>query len=169
MEQFATFDRGGNALGLVARNQVHKRGLWHKSAQVFLFNSKGQMLLQKRAIDKDLYAGLWDYSVGEHLLPGESFRQGALRGLSEELDVGDVELHEIGDVRWVDLQSPGVQDCEIQQAFVCVFDGAITLDPVEVSAVKFVGLAELEACIVARSGQFTPWLLEDLALFRGFF
>ena len=169
MEQFSTFDRAGRALGLVARREVHKRGLWHKSAQVFLFNSHGQLLVQKRSTSKDLYAGLWDYSVGEHLLPEESFRQGALRGLGEELGVYDGKLKAIGELRWVRLESPGSQDCEIQQAFRCAYDGEIVFNTAEVSAIKFVDLAELDVRLAAKSNLFTPWLAEDIRLFRSLF
>ena len=67
VEELQIFDRTGRALGLCPRHVVHTEGHWHKSAQVFLFNEAGELLIQQRAFEKDLYAGLWDYSVGEHL------------------------------------------------------------------------------------------------------
>ena len=118
LELFATYDRNGRAQGLRRRDDVHREGLWHKSAQVFVFRSDGRLLIQRRAADKDLYAGLWDYSVGEHLQPGEEFHQGATRGLREELGITEApSLQPLGGVRWIELQGAHHTDREIQQAF----------------------------------------------------
>ena len=87
MEKFQTFSESGEVMTLEERGVVHSKGLWHQSAQVYLFNEHGDLLIQQRSDQKDLYAGLWDDSVGEHLRPRESFRDGALRGLYEELQV----------------------------------------------------------------------------------
>ena len=106
-------------MGLRRRDEVHQLGLWHKSAHVFLFDPAGHMLIQQRAADKDLYADLWDYSVGEHLQPGEDFLSGALRGLQEELGITEVGgLEALGGMRWVEIQGAAHIDREIDGAFV---------------------------------------------------
>ena len=119
LEYFDTFDEHGVLPGRAARDIVHREGLWHKSAQVFVFNPDRALLIQQRAAHKDLYANLWDYSVGEHLQPGETFAEGALRGLDEELGIRGVELDELGGVRRVRQSGPGYDDRELQQAFCC--------------------------------------------------
>ena len=98
-ELFETFDEAGRPTGLVERSVVHTKGLWHRAAHVWLFTSDGRLHVQRRAADKDLYPNLWDFSVGEHLTPGESFEDGARRGLQEELNVTDVILEPMGEVR----------------------------------------------------------------------
>ncbi len=165
MELFETFDEHGALLVQVPRDEVHARGLWHKAAQVFLFNSQGQLLIQHRALDKDLYAGLWDHSVGEHLLPGETFIQAAVRGLVEELGVHGVVLSPVSEVRKVELVMDGKQDREIQQAFSGVFDGDIKSDPKEVIATQYIELGALESWLDEQPEQFTPWFLQDLKFF----
>ncbi len=163
-EHFETFDDEGTSVGLVPRSEVHRLGLWHRSAHVFLFNSRGELLVQKRAPDKDLYADLWDYSVGEHLKPGESFTEGAIRGLNEELGVVGIEVAPIGEVRKSRLIEArlGVADCEMQQAYRAVYDGEVVPDVVEVAAVRFVSLDALAAKIAAVPQCFTPWFVRDL-------
>ena len=167
-EQFEIFSESGERLGLKPRSYVHAHGLWHKSAHVFLFNSAGEFYLQLRAPDKDLYAGLWDYSVGEHLTPGESYLQAALRGLAEELGVTGMALEPLGEVQQSrgELPEIGARDYELQQAFTGVWDGPIEIDPIEVSQVRTVVLAELDHWIHARPHDFTPWLLRDLENYR---
>jgi isopentenyldiphosphate isomerase len=163
-ERFETFDDLGNPTGLVERDVVHATGLWHKSAHVFLFNGSDELYVQRRAAHKDLYPGLWDFSVGEHLKPGETFLAGALRGLQEELGVSGVALTPIRGVRRAAYRVAelGVLDRELQQAFRGRHDGPVAPDPAEVAAVEAVALDELAGWIRRAPGDFTPWFLSDL-------
>ena len=158
---FETFDDDGRPTGLVPRDAVHRRGLWHQSAQVFLFNSAGSLLLQRRARDKDLYADLWDYSVGEHLQPGETFAEGASRGLEEELGIARVTLVPLGGVRNVEFVGSGVFDREIQQAYVVRYDGPVTIDTIEVQASQWIERDALLAWLHRDTSAFTPWFAQD--------
>ncbi len=56
-EYFEAFDDADQPLGLVAREEVHRRGLWHRSAHVLVWSSDGALLLQRRVAHKDLYGG----------------------------------------------------------------------------------------------------------------
>jgi isopentenyl-diphosphate delta-isomerase len=79
-EFFDTFDAGGNPTGIAPRLRVHREGLWHCAANVFLFRSDGRLIVQQRNQGKDVCPGAWDLSVAEHLKPGETYEQGARRG-----------------------------------------------------------------------------------------
>lgn len=163
-EQFETFSEDGAPLGLVPRAQVHQQGLWHKSAHVFLFTTDGSLYLQLRAADKDLYANLWDYSVGEHLIPGESYHAAALRGLAEELGVTGVTLRAVGGERASRFAIPErrIADQEFQQAFSGYYDGPIQADPVEVADVRTIKITELARWISHAPEQFTPLFVRDV-------
>ncbi|MCH8142015.1 MAG: NUDIX domain-containing protein [Proteobacteria bacterium] len=163
-ELFETFDDNGNFTGLVERALVHSLGLWHKSASVFLFNVNCELYIQRRAPDKDLYAGQWDYSVGEHLKPGESYADGALRGLLEELGIRMVELSALGPQRkscW-EIPEQNLHDCEMQQAYRGIYNGPINADPVEVAEVRTVSLPTLATWLATKPSCFTPWFQRDL-------
>ena len=162
VEELQIFDRTGRALGLCPRHVVHTEGHWHKSAQVFLFNEAGELLIQQRAFDKDLYAGLWDYSVGEHLKPDEDFLAGALRGLAEELGVTNVALSLLGGVRQVTHKGVGFFDREIQQAFAGVVRESVTADRAEVAQVRFISLDEIRLWVADNETDFTPWFVQDM-------
>ena len=163
-ELFDTFDDQGIPRGLAARHRVHSLGLWHKSAHVFLFDRSGNIYLQLRAPDKDLYPSLWDYSVGDNLQPGESFRAAAARGLHEELGIGDVVLQTVGGVRAskFDNDELRVHDHELQQGFRGVYSGPMHPDPIEVAEVRSMEMLELETWIGRSPDSFTPWFLRDL-------
>ncbi|MEM9620386.1 MAG: NUDIX domain-containing protein [Pseudomonadota bacterium] len=164
-EQFEVFNDQGALLGRKPRDEVHRLGFWHKSAQVFVFNSGGHLLLQRRSEHKDLYAGLWDYSVGEHLQPGESYLDGARRGLWEELRIADVCLITLGDERRVAHEGPDYYDREMQQAFRCEYSGALVADSVEVAEVRYFPLPEIVSWVQRDAAVFTPWFVEDLVEF----
>ena len=162
-EQFATFTETGEPLGLVPRSRVHAEGLWHKSAQVFLFDAGGRLILQRRSADKDVCPGLWDQSAAEHLKPGESWLAGALRGLEEELGVTGITLEELGEPFHGRLDQPalGIHDYELQQAFRGIWAGPLSPDPVEVAEVRALPLDELTAWAEQSPEAFTPWFLRD--------
>ena len=166
-ELFETFDEDGRPLGLVSRKDVHRRGLWHRASNVLLFDSADRLYLQRRAASKDVWPNAWDVSVGEHLQPGETFEQAAHRGLAEELAIADVELTPLGPVvrGCVEIPEHGIKDCEFQQSFRGVYDGAIEPDPAEVADVRRLSLAALANEIAAAPDAFTPWLRDRLRQF----
>lgn len=168
-ERFETFDDNGLPAGLVPREQVHATGLWHRSAHVFLFHPDGALYIQQRSPGKDLYPGRWDFSVGEHLQPGEDYVAAAARGLREELGVTAVPLEPLGGVRRYrnDMPEFGVADHELQQAFRGTHAGAVRPDAAEVAAVRTITAAALHGWIAREPGAFTPWFLHELGTLPG--
>ncbi len=67
------------------RSEVHRLGLRHRSVHILVFNAKGQIYLQKRAMHKDCNPGVWDASVSGHVDAGERYDACALREAREEL------------------------------------------------------------------------------------
>jgi isopentenyldiphosphate isomerase len=164
-ELFATFDADGNAGELVPRSRVHREGLWHRAANVFLFRSDGRLIVQRRQRTKDVCPNAWDLTMAEHLQPGETYSQAAVRGLREELGIEHVALEALGGVQSVRLEIPeqGVKDYELQQSFWAIFDGELRPDPGEVAEVAAVHLDDLRGELAARPQDFTPWLRASVA------
>ena len=158
-EPFQIFDAAGNATGIAPRSRVHREGLWHCAANVFLFRSDGRLVVQRRQWTKDICPGVWDVSVAEHLKPGESYEQGAMRGLLEELGVEQVVLGRLGSVtrEQLDIAEHGLKDYEFQQSFRGVFDGELRPNLDEVSEVDALDLAALSVAFELRPADFTPW------------
>ena len=69
------------------REKCHKEGLWHKAVVVFIINSKGQVLLQRRSLNKKMWANMWDITAGGHVLAGEFGFQAIIRECKEELGI----------------------------------------------------------------------------------
>lgn len=164
-EYFQTYDEDGRPTGQVPRAEVHAKGLWHRSVNVFVFHPDGRLYLQKRSADKDVWPGAWDLSVGEHLKPGETVEQAARRGLDEELSIRGIEVEPWGpEIRFKTVDAAkGVHDHEIQQCFRAVYDGEPRPDPEEVSEVRLMAIDELKDRVAREPERFTPWLRNCLA------
>ena len=84
-------DESDEAVGAMEKMEAHRLGVLHRAFSVFIFNSKGQMLLQQRADTKYHSAGLWTNACCSHPAPGEEILTAAHRRLHEEM--GGAILH----------------------------------------------------------------------------
>jgi isopentenyldiphosphate isomerase len=85
-EMLEIVDKDGNILSIAPRSQIHGNpSLLHKVVHVLVFNDKNELLLQKRAMNKDVAAGKWDTSVGGHISAGEDLITSVQRETEEEL------------------------------------------------------------------------------------
>ena len=68
-----------------SRHEVHTNGYWHKTIHLWLINHQGELLLQKRADNKDTNPGLWDISVAGHISSGQTVVEALVRETQEEV------------------------------------------------------------------------------------
>lgn len=128
--------------------EVHRDGDWHRCAHVWIVASDGRVLLQRRALVKENWPGLWDISVAGHVSAGETAVEGAIREVLEEigLHIEAEELRHIGTLRYsVELREDYIEN-EFHEVHVLHRDldlGSLTLDPLEVAEVTFVHPGEL--------------------------
>jgi isopentenyl-diphosphate delta-isomerase len=167
-ELFETTDAEGNVTGIAPRSRVHREGLWHRAANVFLFRSDGRLLIQRRQCTKDVCPGSWDLSVAEHLKPGESYQEAATRGLHEELGVEHVALEPVGRVTRARLDGTEnqIKDYELQQSFRGIFDGDVQANVDEVDEIAVVSLNDLSVAFRQRPQEFTPWFRDTATRLR---
>ena len=87
-EMFPIVDEDGNILSAATRGECHSGSkLLHPVIHLHLFNTKGEIYLQKRPDWKDIQPGKWDTAVGGHIDLGESVEQALVREVNEELDI----------------------------------------------------------------------------------
>ena len=81
-------NENGKLTGITELKSVaHKKGLWHASVQIWIYTPNGEVLLQKRASNKDTYPDLWDISVAGHLSAGDTPITAAIREIKEEIGI----------------------------------------------------------------------------------
>ena len=173
-EIFDLVDPSGRIIGRASRSEVHGNpDLLHRVVHVLVFNSAGELLLQKRSEDKDVQPGKWDTSVGGHVDAGETVEAAVRRELAEELGIpgaaGPVPelrfLHEY--IHRNDYES------EMVSTFLCRWDGPFTLQETELADGRFWDLTEIDRAAAggetsggADSGPFTPNFLDELRRWR---
>lgn len=143
-EWIDVLDENGAVTGEVkGKTEVHRDGDWHRCAHVWIVRSDGCVLLQRRAIAKETWPGLWDVSVAGHVSAGETPVDAAIRETSEELGltIAPEELTHIGTLRYHADVRPGYIENELHFVHVVRRDlDVISLepDPLEVAEVQFV-------------------------------
>jgi isopentenyl-diphosphate delta-isomerase len=84
-EEVILVDSRNRELGVMDKTEAHQRGVLHRALSVFIFNSKGELLLHRRAMGKYHSSGLWSNTCCSHPRPGEKVADAANRRLQEEM------------------------------------------------------------------------------------
>jgi isopentenyldiphosphate isomerase len=102
------------------KSEAHKKGLFHPSIHVWFYTENGEILIQKRAKNKDTHPGLWDVSVAGHVGAGENVVLSALREVEEEigLTIFGSDLYKVGVFKYRHHHRPDLIDCEFHHTFV---------------------------------------------------
>ncbi|MBI4154455.1 NUDIX domain-containing protein [Candidatus Woesearchaeota archaeon] len=151
-EFFDVVNANDNVIGRASREECHSKGLLHRGSYILIFNSKGQLLMQKRGMKKDLYRGLWDGSASGHVESGSTYEETALKELKEELGI-ETELKFICKYR-----TGEGKDREIDAIFVGTHNGPFRLNRDEVERIKFYSPERIKEMIKREPGKFTDAL-----------
>jgi len=127
-EIFDVVNERDEIIGREKRSQIHARGLMHRAVHVLVFNSLGQLFLQRRSMLKDRQPGLWDSSASGHVDCGEEYDACALRELREELNLQpSAPLR-----RLFKLPASAETDQEHLWVYRCESDGPVVLNREEI-------------------------------------
>ena len=142
-------DQENNEVGAVPRREMRAGRLPHRATYILVFNSAGELYLQKRTQTKDVFPGYYDVAAGGVVLAGESYEEGAVRELEEELGIRGTPLTELFDFYYEDelIRLWG-------RAFSCVFDGELVLQNEEIESGEYMKLEKVFR--LAETEPFTP-------------
>ena len=161
-EVFTVVNKDDQPIGKATRSEVHGNPeLIHRVSHVLVFNSNGQLFLQKRGPQKDVQPGKWDTSVGGHVDLGEDYQDAALRETREELGFEPVTIEFL----YKYLHSNNFES-EYVSTFSCVWDGPIITNLEEISEGRFWTISEIEGR--AKEQVFTPNFLDELQRYQHF-
>lgn len=125
-------NKDGEIIGLRPRSEIHGNPeLIHRVVHVLLFNSRGELLLQKRSENKDVAAGLWDTSVGGHVDAGETVHDALRREMSEELGITRCTPEFL-----YTYMHSNHYETELVHTFTCTYDGDIDFQRDEIDEVR---------------------------------
>jgi isopentenyl-diphosphate delta-isomerase len=162
MERVVLVDEQDRELGAAEKLAAHAAGTLHRAFSIFVFNSKGQLLLQRRARSKYHSGGLWSNTCCGHPRPGEANVEAARRRLREEMNF-DCELRAAFEFLYRAQFTNELVEHEYDHVFVGEFDGLVAPDEAEVEDWAWATLDELRRDIGARPDDYTYWLKAALA------
>jgi isopentenyldiphosphate isomerase len=149
-EIFDVVNERDEVIGRNTRNEVHRLGLQHRAVHVLVFNSKGQVFLQKRSMKKDRQPGLWDSSASGHLDCGEDYDACAVRELGEELGL---QLNKCPP-RLFKIAASAETDQEHVWIYRCEAEGPFQLHPEEIECGRWLAPEEVTRWIAERPQDF---------------
>ena len=160
METVILVNTADQPVGRMEKFEAHQRGLLHRAFSVFLFNERGETLLQQRAAGKYHSPLLWTNSCCSHQREGESNLEAATRRLHEELGIDPSQISELKDSFHFIYRAEfdnGLTEHELDHVILGRVDGSVTLNTEEVEAVRWISMLDLTREMEANPEQFTAW------------
>ena len=151
IEIFPITDEDGNIIGEAPRSVCHdgKSKLLHPVVHLHLFNSDGNLFLQKRSLKKDIQPGKWDTSVGGHFKPGETPLEALERETEEEIGLRNLDPKFIGKYIW-----ESQYEKELVYSFVATSDETPLINKDEIEEGKYWSIDEIKNSL--DKNLFTP-------------
>ncbi len=131
-------DEDNRVIEVVTRARVRGENLLHRSVGIVVLNSAGEILIHRRAEDKDVWPGQWDMAAGGVVSAGESYESAAARELEEEVGITGAALRHVRDGRFHDDDVNAL--CRF---FEARWDGPVRFNDGEVVEALWVSVDEL--------------------------
>ena len=144
--------------GKMEKLEVHEKGLLHRAVTVYVFNSSGELLLQRRASGKYHCGGLWSNTTCGHPCPAEPTQQAAERRLFEEMGL-ELSLTPVFELSYNLPLSNGLIEHEYGHVYFAVSDDKPTPNPQEADDWCYRSVSEIQRALLEEPQQFTPWFL----------
>lgn len=149
-------DKDDNQLGIMEKIEAHEKALLHRAFSVFIFNTKGEMLLQRRALHKYHSPGLWTNTCCSHPKPNESALDAANRRLIEEMNM-EAKLDYLFKFTYKTEFDNGLTEHEIDHVFKGITDIQPIPNPEEVDSFKYISIKDLKNDIIDNPNNYTSW------------
>lgn len=155
--QVILVDEQDREMGTEEKLKVHQRGAQlHRAFSIFIFNSKGELMLQQRALHKYHSGGLWTNTCCSHQRPGEATLEAAHRRLQEEMGF-DTELREIFSFVYQVELDQGLTEHEFDHVLIGYYENEPEINAGEVEAWHWIAMDDLLSDIKNHPENYTEW------------
>ncbi len=156
IEYVVLVNQDDRPLGTLEKMEAHERGVLHRAFSVFIFNSKGELMLQQRALDKYHSPGLWTNTVCSHPRVNETPLQAAHRRMGEEMGF-DCDVKEVFSFVYKADVGDGLTEHEYDHVFFGFSDQLPVPNPEEVENWKYMKMADIIADVAMHPDEYTVW------------
>jgi len=159
IENVILVDELDNPTGSIEKMEAHRKALLHRAISVFVCNTKGEWLLQRRALTKYHSNSLWTNTCCTHPFPGESNIAAANRRLKQEMGM-KCELKEIFSFTYKELLDNELTEYEFDHVFFGITDDLPQINTSEVMEWKYIVFADLKKDILQNKENYTVWFMK---------
>ena len=156
-ESVIIIDQNDRMLGTMDKMAAHFGGILHRAFSIFIFNSKGELLMQQRAFGKYHSGGLWTNTCCSHPRLGESTPDAAYRRLKEEMGISCL-LDTVFTFSYKATLTATITENEFDHVFFGLSDEVPFPDSAEVNAFKYMSLITLKQELIDHPDDYTQWL-----------
>ena len=143
-------------VGTMEKIEAHEKALLHRAFSVFVFNEKGETMIQQRALHKYHSPGLWTNTCCSHQREGEANIEAGKRRLMEEMGF-TTDLQEVFSFIYKAPFDNGLTEHEFDHVMVGKFEGVPEINPEEVASWKWVSLESIREDMEKSPDQYTAW------------
>lgn len=170
MEKIILVDEHDQVVGSEEKMKAHENGgKLHRAFSIFIFNNKGEMLIQLRSVKKYHFGGLWTNACCSHPNDGENLEEAVIRKLNQEFGF-TTNLKELFSFTYKATdKNSGLTEHEFDHVFIGEFNGVPQPNPEEIDNFKWISIQDLENEIELHPEKFTPWfkiIMEKLMSFN---
>lgn len=144
-------------IGVMPKMEAHLAGALHRAFSIFIFNTKGQLLLQQRATDKYHSGGKWTNTCCSHPRIGEKTKDAANRRLFEEMGMHCDLTYGFNFLYKADVKD-GLLEHEYDHVYFGVSDDEPIINRAEVADYKYIELFDLQQDLINQPNHYTEWL-----------
>lgn len=165
-EMLILVDEDDQVVGYKDKQACHdNEGVLHRAFSIFIFNEKGQVLLQQRGRDKRLWPGFWSNSCCSHPRKGESMETATQRRLKEELGfITDLQYLYYFEYQ-ATFENKGTEH-ELCHVYIGRYDDKVTINPTEIEDWQWIDWQDLKDEVENNPDRFTPWFKQELTVLR---
>jgi isopentenyl-diphosphate delta-isomerase len=156
MEEVILVNERDEQTGTIEKMEAHRKALLHRAFSVFIFNAKGEMLLQQRAMGKYHSPGLWTNACCSHPRPGEPVAEAAGRRLMEEMGI-QTAIEKVFDFIYRTEYENGLTEFEFDHVYTGTYSGDLNPDKQEVKDYCFRSMIDIEEDLLQRPEKYTSW------------
>lgn len=155
-EQVILVDENDKPIGVAEKMEAHRKGLLHRAFSIFIFNAKGEMLLQQRALQKYHSGGLWTNACCSHPNPGEEILTAVKRRLKEEIGI-ETPVEKIFDLIYKTELDNGLTENEFDHVFAGEYNDPVEINKNEVMDFCYKDIQEIRDSLQTNPGKYTAW------------
>ena len=156
IEKVILVDENDNQVGLMPKLEAHQKGLLHRAFSIFIFNSKYELLLQKRASSKYHSGGLWTNTCCSHPREGEEILDAANRRLIEEMGI-ETSLRKVHDFIYKAELDNNLTEHEFDHVFYGIYNEDPIINKDEADDFKWIDMDSLNEDIKTNGDNYTIW------------